>query len=497
MAIDSSIALNAAGNQPNILQNMMGVTQLRGQIQAQKSNSALSRILQQSIDPATGQPDMNKALSMAAKDPDAAYNLPAFQAQILQQKNNQLQYDTGQLEQAQKRTDNLSAGFGSLLGSQTITPQNVMKVASEGIKLGLYTPEEAVSFTTDMPTDPGALRDWVKQKYIGFSQNSDRLKSMLPQTQIINSGGSQQIMNIDPSTGQPTLTGQVQNSMAPGDANSMVTIFDPQTGTQRMVTKAQAAAMANGQGAQPGYTPDTSGGPMGSGRLTPITGGAPGIQAGPSLGAAGAADVVGKGAAEASLALQQSADNAPQAIYQLQNMRSSLGDISTGPNADWQGKAQALALQVAPGVAQRLGIDPQKVASLEEFKKFSTQLAQSVAGQLGEGTDSKLASAVAANPNSSLSKLGNEQIIDVLIATQRATQAKNSAWQAAGLPAEQYNKFSSQWNKDVDPRLFTLQDMPRDKAVAMRNSLKPTEQKAFDASYNKAVAQGLIQRIGQ
>lgn len=499
MAIDTSIPLSAGGNS-NILQTLLGATQLRGQIQSQKSNGALSRILQQSVDPVTGQPDMNKALSLAAQDPDAAYNLPAFQAQILNQKNNQLQYDKGKLELAQKRTDLLSAGFGGLLASGNITPQAVAQLGSQGIKAGLFTPEDFVSFTSDMPSDSGGLMSWARQKHVGFSQDSERLKTLMPQIQNINTGSQQLVAAFDPLTGAPTgQTTVINNQMSPEAASQPTQIYDPASGTMRTVTRDQFSRIAQGggEGAPQGYVPDTSGGSLGTGRLTPIADAAPGVQAAPAAGVAEAAQVVGKGAAEASLSLQSQADAAPQAIYQFQNMREKLADINTGPGTDWRNTAAAFFTGISPEISARIGIDPQKIASAEEFKKYATQVTQATLASLGEGTDSKLASAAAANPGTQLSKLGNQQLLDVLIAGQRAIVAKNAAWQNSGLPPDQFNRFSTQWNKEVDPRIFTLQDMPREKAISMRDSLKPAEQKAFDASYNRAVQSGLIQRIGQ
>ncbi|WP_242176573.1 hypothetical protein [Pseudomonas sp. MONT-RG-20F-20-E-7-02] len=493
MAIDASIPLSTSGN-GNLLQTLMGATQLRGIQQQQQANVAASQAYKENTRP-DGTIDYG-ALTAALSQGPAAYNLPQIQAQINEARNSQLNYDKNKLELAQKRTDLLSGGFGSLLASGNITPQSVMQLATQGIKQGLFSPEEAVNFTSDMPTDPAALANWAKQKYVGFSTDADRLKTIMPQTQVINSGGQQQLMAIDPTTGQPRVTGVVNNTMAPGDANSLVQVYDPVSQSMRMVTKAQAAQAA--QGGSPigmGGAPQGDGS-LGSGRLNPITQ-APGIQAAPSLGSAEAAAVVGKGAAEQSLNLQSLANAAPQTIYQFQNMREALKDINTGPGTDWRNQASAFAQALSPTVAAAIGIDPQKIASAEEFKKYATQATQATLAGLGEGTDAKLASAASANPGTTLSKLGNEQLIDVLVSGQRAIVAKNQAWQNSGLPPEQFNKFSSQWNKDVDPRLFSLQDMPREKAIAMRNSLKPTEQKAFDASYNKAVAQGLIQRIGQ
>ncbi|WP_232914612.1 hypothetical protein, partial [Pseudomonas carnis] len=233
-------------------------------------------------------------------------------------------------------------------------------------------------------------------------------------------------------------------------------------------------------------------GSLGTGRLQPITQ-APGLQAAPALGAQEAAQTIGKGSAEASLSLQAQADAAPQSIYQFQNMREKLSDINTGPGTDWRNTAAAFVTGINPDIAAKIGIDPQKIASAEEFKKYATQATQATLAGLGEGTDSKLASAAAANPGTQLSKLGNQQLIDVLIAGQRAILAKNQAWQNSGLPPEQYNKFSTQWSRDIDPRVFVAQDMDQAGRYKMLDSLPKRDQEAFKQSWLKARSAGYVQ----
>lgn len=493
MAIDASIPLST-NNGGNLLQTLGMATQLRQAIDQQAANRAVSEAYKANTDQ-YGRINYD-ALTAALSQGPAAYNIPQIQAQINEARTNQLNFDTKQIEQAAKRTEFVSNGFGGLLASNNITPAAIMQLASSGIRQGLFTPQDVMNVTGDMPTDPAALRDWVKQKYVGFSSDTDRLKTLLPQTQTINTGAQQVLASIDPLTGQPTgATTVFNNELSPEAASQPTQIFDPASGTMRNVTRRQFAQLAGGGGSLPAVSGTQLGGApggLGTGRINPVSG-APGIQAAPALGSAEAAQVVGKGAAEQSLALQSQADAAPQAIYQLQNMRKALDDINTGPNADWRAQAQALALGVAPEIAQKVGVDPQKVASLEEFKKYSVQLAQATAAGLGDGTDSKLASAVAANPNISLSKLGNQQIIDVLIATQRANQAKNMAWQNSGLPPEQFNKFSTQWNKEIDPRVFAAQDMSNDQVWKMVDTLTKREQEAFMRSWDKAQRLGYVQ----
>ena len=500
MPIDPSIA--AGQPAPNLMQTLMGATQLKGQIMQQKSNMAMSQALQQSIDPATGQPDIQKAFGLIAQSPDAAYNLPAFQSQMLQNQNAQVQYDASKLKLAGDSIGFLSNGFGGLLASGNMTPGAVMAMASQGIKQGLFSPEEAVSFTSDMPTDPAQLSGWVKQKYVGFGQDSARLQSLMPQTQVINNGAGSNILAIDPMTGQPKGSSTfIPNTLTPGESAAPRQFFDPNTGTTREVPTAQWLQM---QGQAPTGAvgqPGAPGSDLGTGRIQPRGGapgmapqGAPGLQTAPAIGSQTAAETLAKGSADNVLALQAQADAAPQAVYQLQNMRTALKDFTPGPTADWASQAKALALQVSPDIAKKFGgIDPQNVASQEEFHKYATNLAQGMSQTLGAGSDAKLASAVAGNPNTSLTKLGNEQIIQVLIANQRALQAKNLAFQNSGLPPEKFNQFSSDFNKQIDPRVFAAQDMDRDHMTKMMDGLSPREQEAFKKSYNLARYNGLIQ----
>lgn len=489
MAIDPSIALG--GQQPNILQNLLGAQQFKGAqlqqqqlSQAMKANTAVSQAYQAATNPLTGEVDQNSLIGAISQNPDAAYNLPTIQGQLLEQRNKQLEFDKNQFELAQKRTNALKNGLGSFLNKPDLSQKDIIGMIATGVKDGTATPEQAVRYMQDMPSDPSKLREWTQQKYLQSLGDDAQLKALLPQTQILNTGGQQQILNIDPLTGQPRVAGNLQNTMAPGEAATPIQVFNPATGAMENITKQQFANQA-----QP-IAPGTGG----AGRY-PGNPGA-GVQAGPGLGQAAAAETLGKGSAEGALALQQTAEGSPQRVYFLQDMMAQLPKFESGPTADWTAKANALALQLAPGMAAKMGIDPQSVASKEEFTKFATNLAINTSAGLGAGTDSKLATAVAGNPNASLSKLGNEQIMKVLIGTERATQAKNQAWQNSGEQPQNYGKWSAQWNKDVDPRVFVAPELTQAERVKMFKGLSEKDRAAFSRSYNDAVRNGIIQRPG-
>src|SRR6185295_3637910 len=206
-----------------------------------------------------------------------------YQAQINEARNSTLNFDKGQLELAQKKSDLLSNGFNSLLANNDFSPAAVYRVAAQGISQNLWTPEEVVKFTADMPADPGQLQGWIKQRALGFSDNTERLKALMPQIQTINTGAQQIIAPIDPRTGQLTGTQTVfNNQLSPEAASQPTQIYDPATQSMRTVTREQFAGMAQpGAGGMAGGLPAIGGGALGSGRINAAPTG-PGLQAAPA-----------------------------------------------------------------------------------------------------------------------------------------------------------------------------------------------------------------------
>lgn len=494
MAIDASIA--SSGQQINPLQTLLGATQLKGAMLQQQqltqqmgANKAISAAYQAATDPMTGQVDQNRLLGLISQDPNAAYNLPQVQGQILEQRNKQLEFDKNKFDLAVKQNNYFKNQFAPLAQSGNVTMEDLSRIGAGMVKDGLLPVEDVIRGMKDIPNTPEGRAQWVKQKYLQSLDNDAQLKLMLPQNETLNTGGVNQFISRDPSTGQVSVMGAVQNTMDPNTATAPVQVFNPATGAMESITRQQFAG-----GSAPGQAP--AGG--GQGRYPGAQGQAPAqpqaFQAGPSLGQAAAAETVGKGSAEQVMSLQSQAEGAPQRVYFLQDMMAQLPKFESGPTADWTAKANALALQLAPGLAAKWGVDPQAVASKEEFTKFATNLAINSSSGLGAGTDSKLATAVAGNPNASLSKLGNEQIMKVLIGTERATQAKNEAWQSSGVQPQDYGKWSAQWNKDIDPRVFVTPELTQEERAKMFKGLKPADQKKFLDSYRTAIDAGIIQR---
>jgi len=510
MPIDPTIAVGQAPQ--NFTQTLGNISQLKGQMLQQNqltqqmgANQATSQAIQQSTDPTTGKIDTNKLSAIMSQDPRAAYNLLPTQNSILENQQKQIGIDSSQFDLAKKRSDYMQGAMGSLLSKPNISPDDFYTIAADAVKNGVIPADMAAKQLSSLPTDPTALREKAQQMLFQAQDTAGKLQMMMPQNNVMDLGGAKVATSTNAMTGQVTPMAQFNNTMAPGDANSMVQVYNPQTQSMVMVTKAQAAQMANG-GGQGQQDPSTMGlpGTGANGRYPqqqqqPMMPGIPGggLSAGPSLGAGAAADVTAAGAAKNALSLQANAEGSPQRVMFLQNMAKELQNFNAGPAADWTAKAKALALQAFPGASVAAGIDPSTVASKEEFTKYATNLAMNSAAGLGGGTDSQLATAVSGNPHAELSSLGNAQIIQVLTGIERGVQAKNMAWQNSGVPPEQYGKWSAQWSKQVDPRVFVAPEMSQEDRAKMYNALKPADQERFMQSYRTAIQSGIIQRPTQ
>lgn len=501
MAIDPSIPLAAANLSSGGGNEFEQGIELYGQLLQQRranqefqSRNKLTGILQGAYDPTTGRFDQTKINAGIAQDPTITLDALPFVNQVQQNENAYLENQTKQFDLSSKQLNWLKGGLGSMLNNPNLTQQDIIKFASNGVKQGFLTPEQAVTELQSLPTDPGQLQGWVRQLYTQSLEGEAQLNAIRPQTQVLNTGGQQQVINIDPLTGQPKVAGQIQNTLSPEAASQPTQFFNRATNQLETIPRSQFVDMQGGagMGGQPG---GMTGRYPGTPGINPNAGGVPGqvgLPAAPALGAQSAADVTGEGAAKAAQALQANAEGASQRVFFLQDMARNLQSFESGPNADWQAKANALALQLAPETAQKLGIDPQSVASKEEFTKFATNLAIQTAGQLGGGTDNQLAAAVSGNPNASLSKLGNEQIIKTLIGLERATQAKNLAWQESGQPPQNYQKWSAQWNQQVDPRVFVSEELTPEERAKMYKGMSEKDRAKFRDSWKRARQAGIV-----
>lgn len=508
MPIDPTIPLGGNSQQFNPLQALTQVTQLSGNMLQQQAlgqqigaNRAASEAMQQAFDPATGKVDYNKFAGVLSQDPRGAYNLPAIQGQIATQQNQQQDLQSKKYDLALKNQNGFRTQLGSLMMKDDLSPQDVVQVAASAVNNGVLTPEIASKELSTMPSDPGQLRAWVAQHYTSALSGEAQLKAMQPNMMTVNNGGATSILPMSPMTGQiqgaPTV---IQNTLTPGEASANVNVFDPGSGTMRTITKAQQLAMQGGNpatgampvGAAPAGSQPQAGG-LGSGRLTQpaaAPAGAPGLQAAPALGAATGADKAAGLSADQWGADHQTTNGTAQRVYQLQQALSGLQNTTTGKGSENLNDIKSYLL--TSGIGQKLGIDPNKVASYDEANKYLTQYAISQASSMGQGTNEKLGAALTGNASTSISNLAAQDVVKANIGLERMKQAQTAAFDAAGLPPEQYAKWSAQWNKAVDPRVFISDQLTPQQRQDMASKMSPQQLSNFRGQYNAAVQSGLI-----
>jgi len=96
------------------------------------------------------------------------------------------------------------------------------------------------------------------------------------------------------------------------------------------------------------------------------------------------------------------------------------------------------------------------------------------------------------NANPHISKMANQDILAKTIAVEKMNQAKNYAWQNSGVDPGQYQKWSSQWNREVTPEVFIADELSKEQQARMFSKMSPAELSKFKANYATAYKSGLV-----
>lgn len=390
------------------------------------------------------------------------------------------------LDIANKHFDELQGYLGSLLAKPDLSSGDIISTMSDLVATKRLSPQEAAVELSKMPSGKNGqpasqeeLRGWVNQHVLQGLDMQSRMNALYGTPTTVNTGGATQIMSISPMTGARSL-GAIPNTLPP-----TTEVFNPATNQYEYM----GAGGGGGGAAAMGAAEDM--GSSSGGDTAPVRPNPRGrLAASAPLGAPEAAAVTGQASAQQGVSLQQAADLVPQRKALLGQMEASLGDFTSGPGAErWK--------NLVAGSGRLFGLKgTESIASQEEFKKLATQLAQSQFQALGgTGTDAKLDSAVSSSPNDFLTNMGNKKIIALLKGNEDALAVKNREWQtylqAGGSPAE-YGKFSTEFNRTYDPRVFQSQYMSGSERQKMLKGMSKNEVEQFKEAYQKAGEEGWI-----
>lgn len=506
MALDPSIPLQVQQQSPfaALQQPIQTASTLQGLRQNQmrlNANQTISDAYRQSVDPNTGEVDFGKLQSLASQNGAGAF-LPEFMGQIAQQRNSQLQYDTGKLEQALKQQQTLRSTVGSValapgLG-KTDMSQHIAQQIVGLVQSGVLPQDMAIRELKSIPGDPSQQKAWVTNHLLNSLSGEAKIQAMMPKVVTADTGLGTAFMNQNPLTGEMTPNTFVGKGMTQSELAAPKTIMMPD-GSQRQVTTQQWLQMMNGGGAPPaapGGQPSAAGGdytgryPNGGG-----SGSAPGTLSSLSPAQQSSLTAQGGSANAAAQDLHNAAADAPMRLNLLQQARDSLAGINTGPGSDWRNTAKSFFNALAPDMAKKIGWTGD-VQNYDEFKKILTNYASSVSGSLGSGTDARLNAAITGNANPNISKFANEDILAKTMAAEKMRAAQDYAFQNSGLMTDKFNQWQSQWNKAVDPQAFAYDSMSPKQRRALLDRLSPQQTQKLRDNYNALVNQRIIQPAG-
>lgn len=433
---------------------------------------------QASIDPATGQMDVDKYTSLLSQGGGSAEALQ--QAQTMRQQK--LQADISKLGLTQKQME-LSAyelGQGArvaqgILGTASTDPNALTKdgivsaINDNLVQPGLVKSPEGKqhvqTFISHLTDDP-ATNKAMLQAFVNESTDINTALGAISNTDV---GGRIVQSRTHPGTGELEVTGGFTKSRTPSEKANLVRVWDDDK--KQYVYKTSGEVVGDA-------APATPQGP-GGGRAP--------VAAEPAMGAPQAA----QGNVEQALKLQNRASIVPQRKAALSELVGTLDKFTTGPKAAWVGYIKGLASQFGLSTA---GIDESKSAQ-DAFNKLAAQIALDQWGSLGgTGSNEQLATAVHANPNEVMSKMGIKNVVALLQGNEDAINAQYSAWQKyKGMhgPAS-YDGFQEGWNKYFDPRVFQAQHMAPAAVKEMLGGMTETERKTYLRNQSIAKQAGWI-----
>lgn len=211
------------------------------------------------------------------------------------------------------------------------------------------------------------------------------------------------------------------------------------------------------------------------------------VRPGLTPAAQAASSETGKAAAQQLANDNTGANGFASRMFTLNKALTGLQGANTGPGSDALNNVKSFI--AARGIP---GVDVNKIASYDEANKYLMQYAIGQAGALGEGTDGKLAATLSGNANTHISNLAAQDVVRANMGLERMKQAQVQQFNNQGLPPEQYQKWSTQWNKQVNPQVFVWDSLPTDKKQAAMANMSPTQRQGFTQQYNWALQNKFI-----
>ena len=238
--------------------------------------------------------------------------------------------------------------------------------------------------------------------------------------------------------------------------------------------------------------PDVSGAPTQTSTGAVYSGGPqPSFPTEPPPGVRGAKEKTAAGSAEMLASDRSHGADYQRQVFPLEQAipaLEKLGPQGTGPGTETFNHIKSFL--VSAGIP---GIDPDKIRSYDEAKKYLTDFVNQTGNS---GTNDKLAAAFAGNPSVNISNAAAIDVAKAALALRRFKQAQLSAFERSGEAENDYGKFASKWNVNNDPRAYGFDIMTPKQRKDVLDSLPKNKRELFMMAVQDAAEQGLIRAPG-
>lgn len=463
----SFVQANPGAGWGDVGASVRGLIGLQGQVLQQKAleqqmaaNVAASEAMKQSVDPATGQIDQAKFSSLMSQGP-GAYNLPTYLKNATDLQNAQLETQAKQFDLRSKQLGYWNGQLGALMSKgESVTSNDVVKSLANALQMQMITPAQAQQYAQEIPADPAERAAWVKQHWIGLQSAKDQAAVMMPNVQMVDTGGSMNVVPLDPLTGAPKgAVTAFQKGLTPEAAAQRIATFNPVTGQQGTTSLGSTVGGQPGSAQGGGFMATSA--PMGQEKV------------------AGAA-------ADRYNSLIEAAGNAPAAINGYDRALEALQGAQTSGQ-------MANAKLFIPTMLQSLGLQSEggEVQNYQSLKKYLANAGAQAASAAGySGSDARLSSFTQGQPDPEKMNPGAlRDAIQYVKALQTGVMAKNNAAQAwleaNGGNTAKLPEFERKWSNAFSPDVMELRNMPPDQQRAYITGLSESKRKALMDSYRK------------
>lgn len=232
-----------------------GMLQNAAQAQTLRARMAMGPIMQQSVDPQTGQVDYAKAALSMAQNSDTAYLAPDFMTAAVQRQGNQLDNQLKQWNVVQQEQTQFAKHAAALAPmGDAVTRADVGKqmgeLWSDATAAGIATPDlmqRLLTFQGSLAPDGPALAQQLKQAQLTAGDTSQTLGATMGQFQSFDTGNGTMLAWTHPITGEVKPVGIIGKNPSVADMNALVTRVNP-NGSTDQVPRWQAGPMYSASG---------------------------------------------------------------------------------------------------------------------------------------------------------------------------------------------------------------------------------------------------------